>query len=217
MLLSEINGRNVEDIPEAIHGIEVDTYSPRPADGLKYAGIVIKVNNQGEIDLDTMDVMLSYINHGIVVLMEIPFRTNVKANEIFPVARSLGVDISLIPPLASCADSEFEEYCDALEEYTGRWMTDKENKSQLYPASGFWSYLIGDAMGVERTTITDDPYFHDNFVEPVSEKNMDYLKDRLRDYVESYFGGRDGFLKEVYASVSMSICLSNSSEKKDKH
>lgn len=196
MKLSELNNISKEDVELGIFGIEVDQYTPEVHNEITTIGFIVKKDIDGEIDLDTMDVVLSYITYGKKVLLELPFEEKIDPSELMAIARSIGVDISILPPKEKDG-TNIKEYTDLLIVYAKKWFGELGNKTQVHPVTGFFEYLVFRTYG-ETNTITRNPYFQKNFVDTLDDKEMDYIKNCLTDVIHGFFDGPDRFNKYIH-------------------
>lgn len=180
-----------DDVPSHVYGVEVDTYVNNFPANLKEVGVLLKKDDD-DVDFAVLDIVISLNSKGKKVLCEQPFDVVLNPASLVPTMHSLGADISILMP-ESLTKGNIEAYISRLEEYARFWMSDSAYSVNILPISGFYQYMINNVFGHQPKQITEDPYIQKSFVDGVSMKEMDYIKDRLKAVIFDIFGGEEEF------------------------
>ncbi|WP_137297120.1 hypothetical protein [Psychromonas sp. SP041] len=171
--------------------------------GMYEIGIRSKID-QGSVDLDLFDAMISYISSNTKVILEVDFKHDFVATDLVIEAQSTEYDISILPPefTGEVPPEEWEEawklYSDKLCQYARAWLRQTNTSQQLYPVAGYVGYMVSEVFGHKPKTISEDPYIKSRFVDPIPLDIMDKIKDDLRIVIFEEFGGQDEFV--IYAN-----------------
>lgn len=195
---------NYMDLSSA-YGVFVDDFIVDIPYHFKEIGLVAEKDDSGSLSEDLIDVALALRTNGVEVLLEIPFGFDMPARDIAIICSNAELSISVLPPIIG-DDESYEKYAETLCEYTSIWLAQSNAQKMLYPSISYFQYMINEVMGYLTPEISTDEYIINNFVNPVPVKDMDKIKDKLRETIYQSTGGVKGF--ETFAH-SLGITLSN--------
>lgn len=205
MKLSELLA--LEQTPVFVSGLVIDTSDEiNPPKGLKEAGVLLQINDGGEVDENILDVIISYKIAGVSVFMEIPFALS--QNEGFKkmgmpylltMASNIGVGIVFLPPqtdpLMEVADENWQHYLKLSEDLSEVYFTKENFDQMLLPVTSYLEYLYVEViLGSEkmRAFQPKDEYIQEkfNYIHPTLNH---WFKDKLREKIYLIFEGRENF------------------------
>lgn len=175
-----------------VFGVDVDGFFRETPTHLSVIGIQLKLEDDGEIDLNTMDTIIALTGKGVSVIAEVPFSLTMESKKLFYYLNSLGATISLLPP-NDLSEESVSKYINKLNEFTELWLTSKNAKVQLLPVSGFFQYMVSREFKYLPESITEDDYINDVFVKPFSGQIMDDIKSELEATIIRLGGGKQAF------------------------
>ena len=186
--------------PEYAFGVSVDEESFTPPEGIKEIGFIYKVDEDGDLDEDLLDVIISYGLSSVRVMLEIPYEEVVEdASYIMSVASNAGFSISVLPPVEVTEESA-AGYTERLVNFTKAFLNQKNFAKEIFPITSYLEYMyleqLIDVSGYEAK----DPYMITKFVEKTTVEFSDSFKATMRVIVFDHFGGEDGF-KEFSKAV----------------
>ena len=190
--LSKLLSGEIE-CPPFVSGVLVDEESFTPPEGVKEIGLLYRSDEDGDLDEDLLDVIISYGLTGVSVIMEIPFEETVDdPSYIMSVASNAGFSISLFPPEVDSEENR-EAYKERLSEFTQAFLNQKNFAKEIYPITSYLQYMyLENFVDVSNYQATD-PYIIQKFVETTTEEFSDEFKLVMRGLVFEHFGGEAEF------------------------
>lgn len=197
MLLSDVTSHietlisSGEPSPEGLYGIVVDTYTPDVCRSLKEIGFLADSDAEApsQLSFSVMDAILSYANHGIECILEVPAEEDsLDPKMLVAVAMNCDASISLLTP-KNDSDEAWRLYSEKVKAYAECWLEQPNARKQLLPFSGFVAYKIQSVFGHRRENMTDDAYMKYRFVDGIKQERIDAVKEELEPVIVSYFGG----------------------------
>lgn len=188
---------------QSIYDVRIDKEVTDIRHGLSEIGIRSKLEDGG-LDLDLFDAMLSYISSNTRVILELDFKHNLVASDAVIESQSTEYDISILPPEFDGSESEedqnkaWDDYGQKLCDFAEAWLQQSNTSQQVYPIAGYIGYMVAEVFGHKPKSISEDPYIRARFVDPIPLDVMDRIKDMLKVTIYEQFGGKDEF--EVYAN-----------------
>lgn len=201
MNLKELIALDNEELKgKSFYGIEVTEYTTETIKDLSEVGFTIQYNDSGDyVSDDLIDVILEYKNTDVSVVLEVPFSENSNIDVIHHFSRSTQIDLSLLPPTGEVkTEQSLAIYNEQLQKATVLWLEQTGASYMLYPSSGYFHYMIRSYFDGKPDTISNDEYMIKNYVETLSEEEMDILKANLHGVFIEHIGGEEAFA--VYAN-----------------
>ena len=180
----------------SFYGVEVDDASDlTPPEWLKEIGILLKVDEDGQLNEDVLDVAISYRLSKVKVLMEVPFEIAKQVNEehlISSVATNMQVALSFLPPEED-SEEAFQAYVGVLRQTTKAFLGKPNVDQMVMPITNYLEYLFVNLLAPDRPFQVKDVYVKSAFVEQMTPERVDALKEEIRAEVYAHFGGKEGF------------------------
>lgn len=214
----------LEDKGHFAHGIEVDSPPASFAIELNEIGIIAKMDN-GSIDFDVIDACIGYIANSVKVMLEVPFELDFNEETLTSEAMVTGYDLSIFPPFEFIEDEDensltkeekdkiekktWDKYKAKLCAFMKAWLNNHNNKQMIFPISGFFGYMVGESLGYQPKTITEDPYIESVYVKNIPLEVMDDIKDELRVVIYEVFGGKEEFESYCHSLAQSTVDIIN--------
>lgn len=202
--LSEVAeiSENMENPPAGIYHVLVDDPDIDPPKGCREIGLILKMDEDGEIDEDLLDVMIGYRQmSGIHVLLE------VLAEDPMPEAERLAItcmnidsNISLLPPEED-TDEAWKAYIDRVISFAPIFATKQNFTSEVFPLQSYAEYLFLDILDLADNYKPTDDYIIEYFASRVSKEREDQLKSAIREAMFEAVGGEDNYREFVFAAA----------------
>lgn len=205
MLLQEIFNQENKGIERHFH-IEIDGNSngveySTPPEELKEISFLIKLSEDGTLDDDLLDIIVSYKLTKVNVTLEVPlslFKDDlVKVSYLINITHNLDIALSLLPNGHRLSgEGTIDDYRKVLKSVVLE-LTKKPNFSKfIYPVSGYFQYLMMEVIiGKEKlkNLIPDDLYVVENFYNVLSTADSDSFKEDIREDIYDFYGGESEF------------------------
>lgn len=183
-----------------VYGVSIDGYFSKVPSNLKEIGIVIPSDSE-DLDLDTLDVIISLVNHGISTILEVPYDSVISPEALYPTLNSIGVEVCLAPPV-EFSNVSLERYIKTLSDFATFILSINYAKSAVQPISGFMNFLVCNEFGYVPLKVTSDAYMASRFDIPI--ETMDLIKQQLETVIIQALGGATEF-KNICHGVALSI------------
>jgi|HigsolmetaAR203D_1030402.scaffolds.fasta_scaffold00286_18 hypothetical protein len=192
MLLSELLAS--ETVPPVVYGIVPDVQNVDPPKGLREAGIIVGVNDNGELDDFGLDLAISYATLGIATTVEVPAEVEADPHYLLPVVGGFNASLSLLPPV-NPSDEAFEAYCQRIEAFARAYVSLGNFQKFLVPVTSYLEYMFIEVLSPERAAAfaPSDGHIIESFAKVVTPERADALKARIRAVFHEAFGGEEGF------------------------
>lgn len=202
MLLTELV--KVENFDrDSIYGVVVDEFCVDLPYKLKEIGLLAQKLNDKELSFDLLDVALALKTNDVEVIIEVPFGFDFAPMNLFYIAMTSGISISVLPPKNGSSE-DYLAYKKTLLEYTKLWLSQSNITKMVYPVSGYFQYMFNETLGFKTPEISTDPYMIANYVDNFNLDEMDVIKDEMKETILGIFGGEDKF-EEFVHSVGKSL------------
>jgi hypothetical protein len=201
LALNETTAAQHPQISRGVYGISaysVDVDSAEditPPSWLKEIGLLLKVNDAGEISEDVLDVAISYRLAKTKVMAEIPFDENNSIDEdylMISLAINMQVGLSFLPPEDDTEES-FLIYLDRMRKVCKAFFKRPNMDQTVMPVTNYIEYLFVNLLHPDRPFQVSDPYIISSYANVLREDRVDRLKEVIREETYSNFGGKDGF------------------------
>lgn len=200
MLLSELNAETlVGNEQGCLFGVEVDAVSTlTPPMGLREIGLILKINSDGDLDDNLLDVSISYKLAKVNVMIEIPFALTkeesfkkVDLNYLLSAATNIGFALSWLPPETDDA-KDWDAYT-VLNQEVAKVFFEKAHFDQMvYPLTSFVEYMVVEQIrgeDVSKDFKPTDPYIAMRFAQKDVQR-VSILKNALRETIYEVFGSK---------------------------
>lgn len=179
----------------SVYGVTVDSNEDiTPPTWLKEIGIILQINDQGEIDEDVLDIALSYRLAKINVMLEIPF-TKEGVNEEYLlayVATNMSMSLSFLPPEDKSEES-FQEYLEQTRRVCAAFFKKPNIDRMVMPITNYLEYLFVHIINPEKDFKVRDSYVISSYAEDLGEERVNILKDVIREETYKFYGGKEQF------------------------
>jgi hypothetical protein len=183
----------MEKVAPAYYGVEVDCLETMPPVGLKEIGLLYAVDETGEMDMDLMDVVLSYVRSGVEVILEIPAEIEVLDPEVMvTMMENLECSIALLPPQVISPETR-NAYVARVIAFTIAYLAEERLSRFVYPVSSFIQYMFMEVLSNVSSFKPDDEYIVSRFMSKMPEDFVDEFKGGVRRTVYEVFGGETQF------------------------
>lgn len=187
----------------AIYHVEVDDPDIDPPEGLKEIGFILKLDQEGEIDENLLDAMISYRQmHGISVLLEVLAESPMpNSDRMATMATNIEHDISLLPPELD-TDELWSNYINRVVSFAPIFTGKHGFAAQVFPLQSYAEYLHLDVLGLAENYKPKAKYILDYFVSKVSPEREYQLKSHIREGLFDAVGGEEKYRTLVYAATA---------------
>jgi hypothetical protein len=188
----------------SVYSVDVDTADDlTPPTWLKEIGVVLKINDQGEVDENVLDVAISYRLAKIKVMIEVPFMKDGPNEDylIASIATNMQVALSFLPPEEDTEDA-FQGYLEQTRRVCQAFFKRPNLDQMVMPITNYLEYLFVHLLVPDRPFQVKDPYVLGAYATVLGDEKVDRLKDVIREETYLHFGGEEGF--EVAAKALMS-------------
>lgn len=211
LALTEETRQNHPEVSFGVHGISVygvdvdNADDLTPPDWLKEVGIVLKIDDQGEIDENVLDVAISYRLSKVKVLIEIPFREESLDEDylLASIATNMQVALSFLPPEDGSEES-FQIYLEQIRRVCRAFFKRQNLDQMVMPVTNYLQYLFINLLRPNYDFKVKDPYVIAMYADILGEERTDILKEVIREEVYDVYGGKEGF-EEVAAGLMLGI------------
>jgi hypothetical protein len=189
------------DVSQGVYGlsaysVDVDNADDiTPPSWLKEIGILLKVDDNGEINEDVLDVAISYRLAKTKVMAEIPFDPEHAVDEdylMMSLAVNMQIGLSFLPPETDTEDS-FLMYQERIRRVCRAFFKRPNLDQMVMPVSNYLEYLFVHLLHPDRPFQIKDPYILAAYAGVMTSERVDRLKDVIREEAYANFGGKDGF------------------------
>lgn len=204
MLLQEIFKPENSHLKE-VYGIELDSDSSKteystPPVNLESIGFVFKVDADGMIEENLLDIIISYKLTNLSVIVEVPAQLfeKIEPKYLLQLASNVDFAISLLPPGHSLVDSSVtqEKYQDLIGKFTQELLSRQNFDKQVVPITSFFQYVMMEKfIGTEKMKgfEIEDQYILDNFANVLTTENSDKFKAIIRSKLYDFYGSEEEF------------------------
>lgn len=220
MLLQELFNESNKDLKSA-YAVELNTESMNaefsiPPQGLEEIGFVFKVDEDGMLDENLMDIVISYRLTNLPIVMEVPpsliITGKLEIKYLIQLANNVDFSIALLPPTRDEGVS-MEQYKEIIGKTLDELFARPNFDKFIYPVSNFMEYLmLENILGKEKLTDfrPEDKFVQSNFVNAMSKQDSDDFKQLIRTKLYEFYGGESGF--KLVAQTMFEEVLSKSKE-----
>lgn len=190
----------------SVYGIDVDSAEDlTPPEWLKEVGIVLKIDDQGEIDENVLDVAISYRLSKVKVLIEIPFREDQLDEDylLASIATNMQVALSFLPPEDE-SEEQFQLYLAQIRRVCQAFFKRQNLDQTIMPLTNYLQYMFINIIRPNYEFKVKDPYVIAMYANILGEECTDILKDVIREEVYAAFGGQEEF-EEVATGLLLSV------------
>lgn len=204
-----------------VTGVKVGEFDPdfiSPPEGLKSIGFIVQATDESEsinIDVDLIDICISYNLENVDVLLEIPCNLLKKwpVRELLEMAHNLSVGLSILPPghPEVSSDATHEEYKDYMSQITDIFLNVPNFALFVQPVSNYFTYLMLEVILKEKINEVfkiQNSYIIENFSTIIPEDISDEFKKIIKDKVYDFYGGKDDFFNIANVLINQVYDLS---------
>lgn len=198
MKSSEIN--QLSNIP-VIWGVEVDEIVTRPPLGLRQIGLLWDGEAPDMISDNLIDSVISFSLAGVEVIVEIRPEDRIDHDYMLVIAANAGFCISAIPPERK---SGVETWSNQCARFADALMAASNFSGNLYPVSGYLTYLVMEYFGGAKAAVPSDLYTRQRFAEQVPQNWSDIAKSHMRKSLSDAAGGENelkGYLGSILKAI----------------
>lgn len=190
--------------PSQVFGVDVDTESFTPPEFLKEIGVMYKTDEDGDLDEDVLDLIISYTLANVRVMLEIPAETDVlDASYLMSVAVNAGFNISLLPPVNPTEELN-SNYIERLKVFTKVYLSQRNFAGEIYPITSYLQYMFMETFSDVSNFKPSDEYMIQKYVNTTTEEYSDSFKAEIRALIFDHFGGEKefrNFAKAIYHRI----------------
>ena len=198
MKTSELD--QVSDIP-VVWGVEVDEIVTCPPSGLQQIGLLWDGDAPDVISDKLIDSVISFTLAGVEVIVEIRPEDEIDHNYLLLIAANAGFCISAVPPDRREGVEAWSRQC---ARFASAILIAGNFSGNLYPVSGYLTYLVMEYFGEAKAAIPSDLYTVQRFADPVPENWSDIAKSHMRITLSEAVGGENE-LKKYLGSILKAI------------
>lgn len=188
------------------YGVKIDGYTSDTNPNLKEIGILAAFDEDDaeNLSLDVIDCILSYSTFDASVILEVSEEINLEPSSLVIMAGTTRFDLSILPSKSLAQDlsdsnqKDADNYVEKLISYCRPWMSNPSSVTSIYPFVGYFSYLVASELGHKPESITTDDYMDVRFVQAISPSVMDYIKEKLTQFIYDEMGGEEEFRKYAH-------------------
>jgi len=173
-----------------------------PPENLEEIGFIFKIDEDGMMAEDLMDLVISYRLTNLPILIEVP--TNLIAEEkvemkyLIQLANNVDFSIALLPSDHDLVDKSMsiEKYKEILLSFVDEILNRPNFDKQIYPISNFFEYLmLEQVLGEEQLKdfAPEFGYIQTNFAKVITKENSDDFKDAIRKKLYNFYGSKEDF------------------------
>lgn len=208
MLLQDIFKPEYSQLTE-IYGLEINEESSqteysRPPQNFQSIGFVFKLAEDNLIDVQLLDLIISYNLTNIDIIVEVPSQflkqQLITAKNLIQLASNVDFAISLLPPGHPLVGTQVtqEEYVAIIKEFQEEIMKKQNFEKFVAPISNFTEYLMLEKLlGKEHPAIKhftpDNEYVKNTFTQYMSYEQSNAFKDVIRESLYNFYGGEKEF------------------------
>lgn len=188
-----------------------------PLSQIEEIGFIFKINENGMLDENLMDVVINYQLANVSILMEIPSQLIsqglLDVKYLLQLANNLNSSIILLPPNHKFVNNAltFEEYKSVVIKVLDQILSTPNFDKFVYPTSSFFEYLMLEqvlAKDVINSVIAENDYIKNNLSNDFSVDEKENLKEVVRQKLYHFYGGEKEFkliaktmMEEVYEKM----------------
>ena len=174
-------------------GVVVDCESFSPPENLVKIGLRLIIDEDGVINDDLIDTIISYTLANVRVMLEVPFEIDISDPSYFlSLASNAGFDLSILPP-NDVSDQTLESYTKRLEAFTNSFLKQKNFSGEVLPITSYFQYMYLEQVIDVSDFVASDNYIVSTFVDNFSEEQSDYFKSKIRKIIIDHFEGEENF------------------------
>jgi hypothetical protein len=200
LTLTEDTAATHKDVAHGVFGlsaysVDVDsTADLMPPGWLKEIGLVLKIDDQGQIDEDMLDVAISYRLAKVKVMVEVPYREDQVDEDhlMMALATNMQVVLSFLPPEDTGAAS-FNGYLEQTRRVCQAFFKRQNLDQMVMPVTNYLEYLFVNLMAPNRPFQVKDPYVLAAYADVLGSERTDALKVVIREEAYAHFGGQENF------------------------
>lgn len=192
---------------KSIYSIELNEESVKteyatPPEALENVGFLFKVDQDGMIEENLLDIIISYKLTNLSVVVEVPAQLLV-SGEIEPryllqLASNVDFSISLLPPGHPKVDSSVtqEQYQKIIDSFTDELLSRQNFDKEIMPITSFFQYVMMEKLLGEdkmKAFKIEDIYVLENFATILSVENSDKFKASIRAKLYDFYGSQENF------------------------
>lgn len=177
--------------------ISIDTIDVlEPPDGLSEIGIIVELDEDGNVKEDIIDLVISYriAKPDFDIILEIPFVENKEYNfdYLFSIATNLQVALSLRLP-ENLNENNFTKYKELLKKFSAVFFTKKNYSKPFFPLSNYIEYLFRKIISPTDNYLVSDPYILTYYHNILGIDRTNELKDFIYTYILEVYNGKENF------------------------
>lgn len=206
MLLQDLFKEENKNLKTA-YSIELNAESSNtefstPPENLEEIGFIFKIDEDGMMAEDLMDLVISYRLTNLPILIEVP--TNfiaegkVEVKYLIQLANNVDFSIALLPSEHDLVEKSIskEKYKEILLSFVDEILNRPNFDKQIYPISNFFEYLmLEQVLGEEKLKdfVPEFGYIQNNFAKIMTKENSDDFKSAIRQKLYSFYGSKEDF------------------------
>ena len=174
-------------------GVVVDCESFSPPENLVEISLRLVIDEDGIINDDLIDTIISYTLANVGVTLEIPFEIDIENTSYYlSLASNAGFSLSILPP-NDISDQTLESYTKRLEAFTNSFLEQKNFSGEVLPITSYFQYMYLEQVVDVSDFVASDKYMVSTFVDILSEEQSDYFKSKIRKIIIDHFEGEENF------------------------
>ena len=176
--------------------LDVDTEtSLTPPEWLAEVGVLLKIDEEGQIDENVLDVAISYKMANIKVLMEVPYQPEALDEDylITSIATNMQIPLVFLPPKDAQSEVDFKNYLKQVRAVASVLLKKPNLDQMVMPVTNFMEYLFVELLGQGATFEVKDQYVTESFIQTMRPDRVDELKAAIREEIYTHFGSKEAF------------------------
>jgi hypothetical protein len=176
-------------------------YSTPPLN-LEEIGFIFRVNEEGEIEENLLDVIINCGLKNLPTLVEVPSQLiseeKVSVKYLIQMASNIGFFLAFLPPGHEEVGNliTISQYKDVVMQVTEEMLKRPNFDKFVYPVSNYFEYLMLEQILGKDKLVNFRPeseYIKDNFSNLMTSKDSDDFKLSIRNRLYDFYGGENEF------------------------
>jgi len=198
MKISELKKDHATEIA---WGVELDEEMFDPPSSIRTVGLLWEGDGAREISDRLIDTVIAFNLSGADVIVEVRPRDEVDHEYLLTLAGNAGFSVAAIPP--TCVD-DVDAWAEQCAGFAQAILTVPNFSRNLFPVTGYMTYLILEFFGGAKALEPTDPYTTQRFFIPTPAEWADAAKAMMRTRMGEVLGGEDN-LKEYLGAILKAI------------
>ncbi len=206
MLLQELFEEKNKELT-SVYSVEINKDSTKaeyssPPENLEEIGFLFAIDEDGMMNEDLMDIVISYRLANMPVVIEVPAKLiheeKLDIKYLIQLANNVDFAISILPPnkQVDAEDCSIEDYGVIIGKIVDELLQKPNFDKFIYPVSNFFEYLMLENILPSEALKDFRPeqkYITDKFVQFMSKEDSDNFKNIIRNKLYDFYGGKENF------------------------